>query len=95
MKTSVPAANIMIPVQRIYSEYLEMPGLRLTSAQAQRLLGLEAAVCNDALRFLVDTGFLRVTTTDQYVRLTDGVSVPPFRMAKVQPVQAHSRAKVS
>jgi hypothetical protein len=87
MKTSAPAANITVPVQRICSEYLEMPGLRLTSAQAQRLLGLEAAVCNDALTFLVDAGFLRRTPTGQYARSTDGLIVSPFRMAKAQPVR--------
>ena len=35
-------------LQRIQGEYLEMPGLRLTAAQAQRLWGLERDVC-DAL----------------------------------------------
>jgi hypothetical protein len=68
---------------RICSEYLEMPGLRLTSGQAQRLLGIDAAVCTNALELLVNAGFLRLTTTGQYVRVTDGVVVPPFRMAKV------------
>jgi len=50
-----------------------MPGLRLTNAQAQRLLGLEAAVCNDALTFLADAGFLRLTPGGQYARMTDDV----------------------
>ena len=88
MNTSVPPPHIRIPVQRICSEYLEMPGLRLTNAQAQRLLGLDAVVCNDALTFLVDAGFLRRTPTGQYARSTDGLIVSPFRMAKAQPVQA-------
>jgi hypothetical protein len=70
-----------------------MPGLRLTNAQAQRLLGLEPAVCNDALTFLVDAGFLRCTPTGQYVRLTDGLIVSPFRMAKAQPVQTRTGHK--
>ena len=85
----------MVPVQRIYSEYLEMPGLRLTSAQAQRLLGLEAAFCTYALELLVNAGFLRLTPTGQYVRVTDGLVVPPFRMAKVSFVQARTGQKVS
>jgi hypothetical protein len=95
MKTSVAAASITIPVHRICSEYLEMPGLRLTSAQAQRLLGVEAAVCTHALDLLVEAGFLRLTPTDQYVRVTDGLVVPPFRMAKVSSVQARTDQKVS
>lgn len=93
--SSAPAANIMAPVQRIYSEYLEMPGLRLTSPQAQRLLGVEAAVCTSALDLLVDAGFLRRTPTGQYVRLTDGLAVLPIRMAKAQPVQAGTCHKAS
>jgi hypothetical protein len=93
MATSAPTAHIMVHARRIYSEYLEMPGLRLTSAQAQRLMGVEAAVCIDALDLLVDAGFLRLTTTGQYVRLTDGLIVSPFRMAKAHPVQAHSGEK--
>ena len=75
MNTSPLPSSIRIPVQRICSEYLEMPGLRLTNAQAQRLLGLEAAVCNDALTFLADAGFLRLTPGGQYARMTDDVIV--------------------
>ena len=33
-------------LQRIQGEYVEMPGLRLTPAQAQRLWGLERDVCD-------------------------------------------------
>ena len=74
-----------IHVRRIYSEYLEMPGLRLTSAQAQRLWGLEADACANAIRVLVEGGFLRRTDAGQYVRLTDGAAVmPTLRMAKAE-----------
>jgi hypothetical protein len=93
MNTSAPASNIMVPAQRIYCEYLEMPGLRLTSAQAQRLLGVEASVCTSALEQLVNAGFLRLTPTGQYVRLTDGLPVQPFRMVRAQPAQARISAK--
>lgn len=48
-------------LRRVRSEFLEIPGLRLTQAQAQRLLGLAPAVCALVLRWLVDDGFLRVT----------------------------------
>ena len=72
-----------------------MPGLCLTSAQAQRLLGLEADVCADALQFLIDTGFLRRTEAGQYVRLADGlVASSPLRMARATPGRQHS-AKAS
>ena len=87
MSTSVAAAHITDHAHRIYSEYLEMPGLRLTSAQAQRLLGIDAAVCSNALELLVSARFLRLTPTGQYVRVTDGLVVPPLRMARVSSVQ--------
>jgi hypothetical protein len=32
-------------LRRVQGEYIEMPGLRLTIAQAQRLWGLDRAVC--------------------------------------------------
>ena len=74
-----------VHVRRIYSEYLEMPGLRLTSAQAQRLWGLEADACANVLHVLVEGGFLRRTDAGQYVRLTDGAAVmPTLRMAKAE-----------
>ena len=37
-------------LRRIRGEYLEMPGLRLTSVQAQRLWGLDARTCASVCR---------------------------------------------
>ncbi len=45
-------------LRRIRGEYLEMPGMRLTALQAQRLFGLSAATCDLVLGALLDTGFL-------------------------------------
>jgi hypothetical protein len=45
-------------IRRIQGEFLEMPGLRLTDAQARRLWGLDAATCSALLDALVATGFL-------------------------------------
>ena len=45
-------------LQRIQGEYVEMPGLRLTVAQAQRLWGLERDLCDALLGALVDAKFL-------------------------------------
>ena len=36
-------------LMRIKAEFLEMPGLQLTPLQAQRLWGLDAKACDDAL----------------------------------------------
>jgi hypothetical protein len=45
-------------IRRVQGEYLEMPGLRLTTAQAQRLWGLDRAACDAVLSALVDAKFL-------------------------------------
>ena len=49
-------------LQRVQGEYIEMPGLRLTTAQAQRLWGLDRAACDALLDALVDAKFLSGTT---------------------------------
>ncbi len=46
---------------RIYAEFAEMPGLRLTLAQAARFFNLERAECERILGELVGMGHL---TTD-------------------------------
>ena len=58
-------------LQRIQGEFVEMPGLRLTPAQAQRLWGLERDVCNTLLGALVDAKFLSQTRDGAFIR-TDG-----------------------
>ena len=59
-------------LRRVQGEYLEMPGLRLTEAQARRLWGLDDASCAALLKMLVDAKFLRVSADGRYARLTDG-----------------------
>ena len=53
---------------RIRAEYLEMPGLRLTLAQARRLWGLDETTSDVLLDALVDAQFLRKTRSGTYVR---------------------------
>jgi hypothetical protein len=48
-------------MERVRSEYAEMPGLCLTRAQAQRLWGLDSSTCDAVLTALVDAGYLRAT----------------------------------
>lgn len=43
---------------RIHAEYREMPGLKLTLAQASRLFNLEPVRCGRALDTLVSVGVL-------------------------------------
>jgi hypothetical protein len=58
-------------LQRIQGEFLEMPGLRLTAAQAQRLWGLDAEICGALLAALVEARFLSQTRDGAFVR-TEG-----------------------
>jgi hypothetical protein len=52
---------------RIRAEYREMPGLRLTPAQAARLWGLTPGVCAEVLQALVAAGVLTCTREVRYI----------------------------
>jgi len=56
----------------IRAEYLEMPGLRLTKPQMERLWGLDPLRCEALLDALIDSRFLRRTGKDSYVRADAG-----------------------
>ncbi len=72
-------------LRRICGEYMEMPGLRLTAAQAQRLWGLDEPVCTNLLEFLVGARFLHLTRDGRFARLNDGAfAVSSLQMAKAQ-----------
>jgi hypothetical protein len=58
-------------LNRIRGEYLEMPGLRLTPAQAARLWALDLEIASALLSALVKTGFLVVADDGQHARLGD------------------------
>jgi hypothetical protein len=64
-------------LKRIRAEYLEMPGLRLTPEQAQRLCGVERALCRTVLDALVDEKFLCVKSDGAYARAADGSVIRP------------------
>jgi hypothetical protein len=66
---------------RLRAEYLEMPGMRLTTAQVQRLCGIEQTMCTLLLDVLVEAQFLTLKSDGTYVRLTEGRS-PLRRPAK-------------
>jgi hypothetical protein len=56
-------------LQRIQGEFVEMPGLRVTAAQARRLWALEHDVCDALLGALVDAKFLARTRDGAYIRM--------------------------
>jgi hypothetical protein len=66
-------------LSRIRAEYLEMPGLRLTFTQAQRLWGLDAGACAELLETLVAQGFLSHGRGSTFVRRADGAVWFPER----------------
>jgi hypothetical protein len=56
-------------LRRVQGEFMEMPGLRLTEAQARRLWGLDEASCDALLRTLVDAKFLFRTPNGAFMRV--------------------------
>ena len=73
-------------LRRVKGEFLEMPGLRLTEAQARRLWALDAASCAALLGALVDANFLFKTRDGAFMRVDN-----------VTPVKAglRSRARIA
>ncbi len=69
----MPAASREISdyLDLIKTEYDEMPGLSLTTGQAQRLFGLDAMKCEAILDTLVATRYLARTRTGAYCRFND------------------------
>jgi hypothetical protein len=59
-------------LRRVRGEFSEMPGLRLTMAQAQRLWGIDHDSCHALLGALVDAKFLRRTRGGAFVRADTG-----------------------
>ena len=55
-------------LQRVRAEFNEMPGLRLTQAQAARLLGLDAYSCQRVINALVGADFLKRMADGSVVR---------------------------
>jgi len=53
---------------RIQIEFIEMPGLKLSRGQVQRLCGVPRELCDDALATLVQSGFLRQKEDGTFMR---------------------------
>jgi hypothetical protein len=61
-------SNFDALVHRVRAEFLEMPGLTLTPAQATRFWGLEPAACGQVIDVLVGSEFLRWTPSGTIAR---------------------------
>jgi hypothetical protein len=64
-------------VLRIRGEFMEMPGLRLTLEQAQKMWALDATTCAALIAALVDTGFLFRTRDGAFMRLDRSTTSKP------------------
>lgn len=60
-------------VRRLKSEFLEMPGLKVTEAQARRLWALDPASCSYVLDNLVKSNFLFRTRDGAFMRIERGL----------------------
>jgi hypothetical protein len=69
-------------ITMIQMDYLEMPGLRLTSEQGRRLWTLPLELCQAALDTLVATGFLARTDNGQYLHR----GAAPVRIEMIDPL---------
>ena len=54
-------------LDRLRAEFREMPDMRLTLEQVQRLCGIEPSLCKLALEALVEAKFLRLRSDGAYV----------------------------
>ena len=55
-------------IQRVRSEFLEMPGMQLSVPQACRLWGLDPSTCDTVMEQLVQTKFLYRTRAGGFAR---------------------------
>jgi hypothetical protein len=60
--------DLEVIARRVREEFREMPGLRLTPAQATRLWGLEQRTCHAVIDALVASDYLRWTPTGAVTR---------------------------
>jgi hypothetical protein len=69
---------------RVRAEYLEMPGLKLTVEQVERLCGIERTLCRSVLDSLVETKFLCVGSDGTYARSTGGEIARPHTNRRLE-----------
>ena len=62
-----PGLDFVRLLEIVRGEFLEMPGLRLTKKQAQRLWAIDADTCEALLGTLEASHFLRHTRDGEYV----------------------------
>jgi sulfite reductase beta subunit-like hemoprotein len=81
LEAFMPVSRVDDAIELMQMEYAEMPALRLTFWQVQRLWNLSQEQCEQALRALTASGFLVLTTDGEYVRRGR-----PGRLDRISPV---------
>jgi hypothetical protein len=82
-------------VDRVRAEFVEMPGLELTLAQAVRLWTLGTDDCRHVIDSLVDVGFLKWTPKRTIVRTGLDLPLWPERHTADIPVRRRSSGNKS
>ena len=82
---------IVDAVELIQMEYVELPELRLTFWQAQRLWNLSEELCERALAALMASGFLARTPDGSYVRRSSS----PTSVERVDPIVGQSPGAIT
>jgi hypothetical protein len=77
----VPLENEQL-LRKLWNEYVEMPGLRLTREQAQRLWSVDEQMCKQLLENLVNAKLLVRGPDGRYARLSETGSPSLPRMVK-------------
>jgi hypothetical protein len=67
-RTAEPADVFAYALQRAQAEFIEMPGLQLTEAQAARLWSFDSALCTAVLTALVESRFLVRSRNASFLR---------------------------
>ena len=73
------ALTVRRTIERVRAEFVEMPDLRLTAPQLQRLCGVDSSTCGAILAALVDAQFLKLGQDGRYSRADN--SAYPHRTA--------------
>ena len=78
-------AGLVSPeLRRAYDHFLEMPGLRLTPAQARRLWGFDEQTFTTVLNQLIELRLIELDANGRYRQTEEGsAAAPKLRMAKV------------
>jgi hypothetical protein len=66
---------------RARADFLEMPGLRLTAAQARRLWTVDATVCDAVLATLVEARFLTSADNRYFIRASSPTRPSTFAVS--------------